>query len=183
VTFEETPVAGAMVIESDRFDDARGFFGRTFDEAEFRRHGLCDRFVNSSVARNHRAGTVRGMHWQNPPHAEVKLVRCTQGSVLDVCVDLRPASPTYLAHAAVELSAENLRALYVPEGCAHGYQTLSDGAEVLYLISAAYAPHAAGGARFDDPAFGIRWPLAVTAIHERDRTYPDYLRTPRREGS
>jgi dTDP-4-dehydrorhamnose 3,5-epimerase len=106
-------------------------------------------------------------------------VRCTQGSVLDVCVDLRPDSPTYLAHAAVELSAENLRALYVPEGCAHGYQTLADGAEVLYLISAAYAPHAAGGARFDDPSFAIRWPLAVTAIHERDRTYPDFVPAPR----
>lgn len=173
--FVATEVGGAFVVEADRFDDARGFFARTFDEAEFRSHGLCDRFVTSSVAWNRVAGTVRGLHWQHSPHAEIKLVRCTAGGILDVCVDLRPDSPSYLSHAAVELSAGDHRSLYVPEGCAHGYQTLTDNAEVLYLISAAYAPESAGGARFDDPAFGIRWPLAVSRIHERDRTYPDFV--------
>ena len=173
--FVETAVRDCFVIEADRFDDPRGFFARTFDQSEFSAHGLCDRFVNSSLAWNHVAGTVRGLHWQRPPHGEVKLVRCTAGAILDVCVDLRPDSPSYLRHAAVELSSTNHRALYVPEGCAHGYQTLSDGAEVLYLISAPYAPDSAGGARFDDPAFDIRWPLPVTRINDRDRTYPDYV--------
>lgn len=173
--FVETAVRDSFVIEADRFEDPRGFFARTFDETEFRAHGLCDRFVNSSLAWNHVAGTVRGLHFQRPPHGETKLVRCTAGAILDVCVDLRPDSPSYLRHAAVELSAANYRALYVPEGCAHGYQTLTDGAEVLYLISAPYAPDSAGGARFDDPAFGIRWPLPVTRINDRDRTYPDYV--------
>lgn len=174
--FVETAVAGAWRIDPSRFADRRGFFARTFGEEEFAAQGLGTRFVNSSVAWNHLRGTVRGMHWQEPPHAEVKLVRCTQGAILDVCIDLRRDSPTYLRHAAVELSQENRSSLYVPEGCAHGYQTLTDQAEVLYLISAAYAPQSAGGGRYDDPAFAIAWPLPVSEIHARDAQYPDWIR-------
>jgi dTDP-4-dehydrorhamnose 3,5-epimerase len=163
------------VVEPERHADVRGFFARTFDAEEFARRGLRSTFPQCSVSYNVRAGTLRGMHFQAAPHAEAKLVRCTAGGIYDVAVDLRPDSPTRGRWAGVELTAENRRALYVPEGFAHGFQTLVDAAEVLYQISAPFVPEAARGVRWDDPAFGIEWPEAAErVINERDRTYPDF---------
>jgi dTDP-4-dehydrorhamnose 3,5-epimerase len=172
MTFRETPLAGAFLIELERHPDERGFFARTFDPEELAAHGLSTRIVQMSMARNTAAGTVRGMHFQFPPFAEVKLVRCTRGAVLDVIVDLRPESPTFGRHYGVELDAEAGATLYIPERFAHGYQTLSDDADVNYAMTAPYAPDAAAGLRHDDPALGISWPLPVTAISERDTVWP-----------
>ena len=173
--FTPAPLAGAFVIEPERKADERGFFARTFSAGEFREHGLCAEFVQCSVSFNAKAGTLRGMHYQAAPHAETKLVRVTQGAIFDVIVDLRPQSKTFKRWFGAELSADNRRALYIPEGFAHGFQTLSDGAEVFYQISPAYVPDAARGVRWDDPAFGIDWPKAARRIlSERDRSYPDF---------
>jgi dTDP-4-dehydrorhamnose 3,5-epimerase len=174
VIFTELPVAGAYRVEAERVADERGFFARTFCEREFARQGLETRFVQWGLSFNEVRGTLRGMHFQQAPHEEVKLVRCTAGAILDVVLDLRRGSPTYLRHAALELTPETRAALYVPRGCAHGFQTLADASEVSYQISAFWEPAAGAGARFDDPAFGIRWPLPVTRIAKRDRTYPDW---------
>ena len=174
ITVTPTKLEGVVLIDTDFFRDERGFFIEVWHAERYREHGLPDAFVQDNHSRSAKK-VLRGLHYQDMTAPMGKLVRCTAGAILDVCVDLRPDSPSYLRHAAVELSAANYRALYVPEGCAHGYQTLTDGAEVLYLISAPYAPDSAGGARFDDPAFGIRWPLPVTRINDRDRTYPDYV--------
>jgi dTDP-4-dehydrorhamnose 3,5-epimerase len=173
VTFTVTPV-GAVVVEPERRADARGFFARSYCAREFEAHGLDPRVAQCNISFNPRRGTVRGMHFQRPPHAEAKLVRCTAGALWDVALDLRRQSPTFCRHFAVELSAENRKMLYLPEGFAHGYQTLADDTEVFYQVSAAYAPDHAGGVRWDDPAFDITWPLPVTMIAERDRTYPDF---------
>lgn len=173
--FAETELPGAFMIELERREDERGFFARAWCEQEFADHGLDTRVSQCNLAHNEKAGTLRGMHYQAPPYAEVKLVRCTSGAVYDVIVDLRPQSSTYMHWIAVELSAENGRALYIPEGFAHGYQTLVDGTETYYQVSAPYAPDAERGVRWDDPVFGIDWPPADDrVISTKDRGWPDY---------
>jgi dTDP-4-dehydrorhamnose 3,5-epimerase len=174
MVFTPTDLAGAFIVDLERREDERGFFARSWCQREFETHGLNPRVVQCNVSRNHRKGTLRGMHYQDAPHAEVKLVRCTAGAIYDVIVDLRPHSSTFRRSVGVVLSAENLRALYVPENFAHGFLTLTDDAEVFYQMSESYEPAAARGIRWDDPAFGISWPEPITIISERDRTYPDY---------
>lgn len=171
--FQDTGLAGAVAIEIERVADARGFFARTFCAREFAERGLTARFVQSSVSFNTRAGTLRGMHFQMPPHREVKLVRCTAGAVWDAIVDLRSGSPTRLRWFGTELSAENRRALYIPEGFAHGFITLEPNSEVFYEMSEFYAPESARGLRWNDPALGIAWPKPPQVIAERDASYPD----------
>lgn len=166
--FTTTPVQGVTIVEVDRIVDDRGFFGRVWCRDEFTEHGLDADWVQANVGRSTRAGTLRGMHYQRNPHAEAKLVRCTSGSVYDVALDLRPTSPSYLAWTAVTLYANEHTMLYIPEGCAHGYQTLADESEIVYFTSASYARDAATGARYDDPAFGIQWPREVEVISEQD---------------
>jgi dTDP-4-dehydrorhamnose 3,5-epimerase len=165
---------GAYSIEVERREDARGFFARTWCEEEFRARGLAAHIAQCSISFNPRRGTLRGMHYQAPPHAEAKLIRCTRGRVYDVVLDLRAESPAYLRWDAVELSDDNRRTVYVPEGCAHGFQTLTADTELFYQISAPYRPESARGVRWDDPAFGIRWPEDERLMSERDRTYPDF---------
>jgi dTDP-4-dehydrorhamnose 3,5-epimerase len=183
MTFTETELEGAFVIDLDRIEDPRGFFARSWCAREFEEHGLNPRLVQCNVSRNGSRGTLRGMHYQVPPHEEAKLVRCTLGAIYDVIVDLRPRSSTYLRSFGSMLSAENHRALYVPEGFAHGFLTLTDESEVFYQMSEFYAPDAARGLRWNDPALAIEWPEAVTVIAERDRTYPDFQRKSHREQS
>ena len=173
--FRPTEIEGVWVIEPERHDDERGFFARTWDRAEARARGMNDRPVQTSISYNRRRGTLRGLHYQAPPYAESKLVRCTAGAIFDVAVDLRRSSPTRATWVGVELSAENRLALYVPEGCAHGFLTLTDGAEVSYQISEEHSPEAARGVRFDDPAFSIAWPGEIAVVNERDRTYPNFV--------
>ncbi|MEA2316993.1 MAG: dTDP-4-dehydrorhamnose 3,5-epimerase [Solirubrobacteraceae bacterium] len=173
--FTEAPLAGAWVIDPDRRSDERGFFARTFDREEFAARGLESAVVQCSTSYNTRAGTLRGMHFQAAPHGEPKVVRCTQGAIYDVIVDLRPDSPTHRRWFATELSAENGRAVYIPVGVAHGFQTVADASEVLYMMGHEYVPEAASGVRWDDPAFGIAWPDCDQRImSDRDRSYPDY---------
>lgn len=174
--FTETALAGAYVIEPERLEDDRGFFARVWCEREFRAHGLEPKIAQSSISLNRRGGTLRGMHYQAAPHEEVKLVRCTRGAIYDVIIDLRVPSPTFGQHVAVELTADNQCSLYIPRGFAHGFQTLDDGTEVLYQMSEFYAPGSARGVRWNDPAFGIRWPLADPIMLNRDRYYPDFRR-------
>ncbi|MDR7531962.1 MAG: dTDP-4-dehydrorhamnose 3,5-epimerase [Armatimonadota bacterium] len=176
--FVETDLVGAFVIKLERRSDERGFFARTWCEREFAAAGLCTRFVQANVSRTRRRGTVRGMHYQVAPFAEAKLIRCTRGAVYDVIIDLRPESPSHRRWAAMELSADDSLMLYVPEGFAHGFQTLEDDSEVVYQVSQFYTPQAERGVRYDDPAFGIVWPLEVTVISEKDRSWPDYLERP-----
>ncbi|MBL6749658.1 MAG: dTDP-4-dehydrorhamnose 3,5-epimerase [Nevskia sp.] len=173
--FADTPLPGVVVIEPEPIVDERGFFARLFCAREFAAHGLVPHLEQYSVSFSARAGTLRGMHYQAEPHAEAKLVRCTSGAIYDVALDLRSDSPSFKRWFAVELSAGNRRALYLPQGCAHGFQTLCDDVEVSYGISAPYVPAAARGVRWDDPAFGIEWPAAACrTMAERDRTYPDF---------
>jgi dTDP-4-dehydrorhamnose 3,5-epimerase len=175
VRFESTHLPGAVVVDLERHTDERGFFARVWCAEEFAAAGLPDAVVQSSVSWNERRHTLRGMHWQADPHGEGKLVRCTRGAILDVIVDLRHDSDTYLDHVAVELDEVNRRALFVPPGVAHGFLTLVDGTEVLYQMDTPYVPEAARGARWDDQAFGIHWPAVPAVISERDRTYPDFV--------
>jgi dTDP-4-dehydrorhamnose 3,5-epimerase len=175
VIFTPTPLAGAWLVEIDRREDARGFFARTWCRREFEAHGLDARLVQCSMSRNLRRGTLRGMHWQAAPHEEVKLVRCSRGAIWDVIIDLRPGSPTHARHFAAELTAENCRALYIPEGLAHGFVTLADDTDVVYQMSEFYEPGSGRGVRWNDPAFGIRWPVADPILHARDASYPDYV--------
>lgn len=172
--FTELDVAGAVLVSPDRHEDERGHFARTWCAEEFAEHGLDTRVAQASVSFNHRAGTLRGMHWQDRVAPEIKLVRCTRGAVVDVIVDVRPESPTHLVHAAVELTEDNGVALHIPAGVAHGFLTLRDATEILYQMTTPHTPTAARGARWDDPAFGISWPAAPVVINERDRTWPDY---------
>jgi dTDP-4-dehydrorhamnose 3,5-epimerase len=167
--FTETKLAGAYIIDLERRADERGFFARAFCQREFAEHGLNTRIAQSNVAFNRDAGTLRGMHFQFPPAAETKLVRCTRGAIVDAIVDLRPESPTYLEHVAVELTADNGRALYVPERFAHGYQVLADETETSYQVGEFYAPELEGGLRYDDPRLSLEWPLPVVEISEKDR--------------
>ncbi|CAN5711176.1 dTDP-4-dehydrorhamnose 3,5-epimerase [soil metagenome] len=173
MNFTPAGLADAFLIVPERRHDARGYFARTFCAAEFAAAGLESRFVQANASGNPRAGTLRGLHYQIAPHAEVKLVRCTRGAIFDVIVDLRPASPSYRRWQGFELDAEGGRMLYVPEGFAHGYQTLRDDTEVAYQVSRAYAPGAEAGIRHDDPSLAISWPLAVSVLSEKDATWPD----------
>jgi dTDP-4-dehydrorhamnose 3,5-epimerase len=169
-----TYIDGVWVIEAERLKDERGFFARTWDAEEFADRGLNPNLAQCSISYNRTQGTLRGMHYQVAPHEESKLVRCTAGAIFDVALDLRPDSPTFGKSFGTELSAENRCALYVPEGCAHGFLTLYDGCEVHYQISQSYVPEAARGVRWDDPGFAISWPGEVVVINERDRSYPDF---------
>ena len=172
--FRPTPIPGCVVVAPARHADARGHFARTWDGAAFAAHGLSPVVAQCSVSFNEQRGTLRGMHFQRAPHAEAKLVRCTRGALWDVCLDLRPGSPTFRQWHAETLTEDNGAALYVPEGCAHGFLTLADATGVLYMITAPYAPESAGGVRYDDPAFAIAWPEPVRVIHDRDASYPDW---------
>jgi len=172
--FDGTDLSGAFVVDLEPREDERGFFARAWCVDEFEEHGLETTVVQCNVSFNRHRGTVRGMHFQLPPHDEVKIIRCTRGAIYDVLVDLRPDSPTYREWIGVELTAENRRALYAPKGTAHGYQTLADETETFYQVSAAYAPGAEGGVRWDDPSFGVAWPLPVATISEKDASWPDY---------
>jgi dTDP-4-dehydrorhamnose 3,5-epimerase len=171
VIFTETPIAGAFTIDVERHEDDRGFFARTFCEDELRALGLESRVAQCNVSWNRSRGTLRGLHYQAAPHEETKIVRCTRGAIWDVVVDLRAGSPTQLQWTAVELSAENRRSLYIAAGLAHGFLTETDDAEVLYMMGTAYVAGAARGVAWDDPAFGIRWPLEPVVISDRDRSY------------
>lgn len=170
--FTEAGIAGAMLIEPAPHKDDRGRFMRAWCTREFSEHGLDFLPVQANMGFSLRKGTVRGMHFQQEPAPEAKLVRCTRGAMFDVVIDLRQESPSYGKWYGAELTAENGRMLYVPERCAHGYQTLEDSTEMYYMTSQFYAPEAACGVRFDDPAFGIQWPLEPTAISEQDRNWP-----------
>ena len=170
--FTETDIAGAKVIDPSPHQDDRGRFMRAWCAREFADHGIDFVPVQANMGFSRQKGTVRGMHFQMAPALEAKLVRCTRGAMFDVVLDLRPSSPSYGKWYGTELTAENGRMLYVPEGCAHGYQTLEDGTEMHYMASEFYTPSAARGVRFDDPAFGIRWPLPVAVVSEQDRNWP-----------
>jgi dTDP-4-dehydrorhamnose 3,5-epimerase len=167
--FTETDLRGAFVVDLERREDDRGYFARAFCQNEFSDHGLKPVIAQGNVAFNRRKGTVRGMHFQYPPAAETKYVRCTRGAILDVIVDLRPESPTFLEHASVELDAESGRGLYIPERFAHGYQALEDSTETTYLVGEFYSPDDEGGLAHDDPRLGISWPLPVTEMSPKDR--------------
>jgi dTDP-4-dehydrorhamnose 3,5-epimerase len=177
MNFAATPIPGVFVIEPDRISDERGHFARTYGAREFAERGLDPMIAQCSTSFNARAGTLRGLHYQAEPYFEAKLVRCTRGALHDVALDLRRDSPTYLGSYAVELSEDNDRALFIPAGCAHGFQTLRAATEVLYQISVPYEPSAARGVRWDDPAFAIAWPEPPPdgrTLSERDASYPDY---------
>jgi len=174
--FTETILKGAYIIDPQELKDERGFFARTWCRQEFEAHGLNPRVAQCNISFNDKKGTLRGMHYQAKPCEEAKLVRCTMGSMYDVIVDLRPASPSFTQHVGVVLTDENHKMFYVPEGCAHGFITLEDNTEVSYQISEFYAPDHARGCRWNDPAFGIEWPMEVRVISDRDRNYPDFTR-------
>ena len=166
--FTETKLKGAFIIDVERREDSRGYFARAFCQQEFEAHGLKPMIAQANLAFNRKQGTLRGMHFQFPPAAETKLVRCTRGAILDIIVDLRPESHTYLQHVAVELTEDNQRALYVPERFAHGYQTLRDSTETSYQVGEFYAPGFEGGLLYSDPKLNLRWPLPVSSISEKD---------------
>ena len=173
--FRETKLKGAFIIEPERLEDERGFFAHTFCQGEFGTHGLNTRFAQCNISFNKRKGTLRGMHYQVAPYEEAKLVRCTMGAIYDVIIDLRPESLTFKQWMAVELTAENRRMLYIPEGFAHGFQTLEGNTEVFYQMSEFYHPECARGVRWDDPAFGIQWPIKEEMIiSSRDLSFDDY---------
>lgn len=172
--FKETGLKGAYVLELERREDSRGFFARGFCQNEFRAHGLKPTVAQGNIASNIRKGTLRGMHFQYPPAAESKLVRCTRGAIYDIIVDLRPESPTYLQHFGVELNEDNQLALYVPERFAHGYQTLCDKTDTSYLVGEFYTPDAEGGLLYNDPSLRLNWPLPVSVVSDKDQTFPLY---------
>lgn len=172
--FVRTKIEGVFVFELEPRRDDRGFFARQWCAEEFTRAGLNPAIAQINTARSTAAGTLRGMHFQLPPHAEAKLVRCTRGAVFDVAVDLRPDSPTFLQWFGTDLDEESGRMLYIPEGCAHGYQTLTPNTDLTYQASVPYAPKCAGGVRYNDPAFGIIWPQPVKVISQQDLTWPDF---------
>jgi dTDP-4-dehydrorhamnose 3,5-epimerase len=175
--FTPTPLPGVVLVTPDRFADERGVFAVTWDQAEFASHGIQANFVQRNLSANRAAATLRGMHFQHAPHAQAKLVTCLAGAVYDVTIDLRPDSPTYRQWFGAELRAETSTMLYIPEGFAHGFETLEPDSTIEYLMVGAYAPTAADGVRWDDPAFNIRWPMAPEVMAERDRTWPN-LRQP-----
>jgi dTDP-4-dehydrorhamnose 3,5-epimerase len=172
VIFTETKLKGAFIIDLERREDTRGFFARAFCQNEFKTNGLKPVIAQGNIASNLKAGTLRGMHFQFPPAAESKLVRCTRGGILDIIVDLRPESATYLQHVAVELDEDNQRSLYVPERFAHGYQTLHDRTDTSYQVGEFYTPEAEGGLLYNDPSLALKWPMPVTVISEKDQKFP-----------
>lgn len=172
--FTPTPLKDAWVIELQSFSDNRGSFARTFCAREFAEKGLKPTVVQANLSYNHKKGTLRGMHYQLPPAAETKLVRCTAGGIYDVIIDLRPDSPSYLQHFGVELTAQNRKALYVPEMFAHAYLTLTDGAEVVYQVGEFYTPGHERGVRYDDPRFNIQWPVPIEVISDKDASWPRF---------
>jgi dTDP-4-dehydrorhamnose 3,5-epimerase len=173
--FTETPLPGAFVVDLELRADERGFFARAWSEEEFGELGLETRIVQSNVSYNHEAGTLRGLHYQLPPHSEVKLVRCTRGAIWDVIVDLRQDSPTFKDWFGIELTAENRRLMYVPEQFAHGYLTLAPATETFYQVSESFAPSYERGIRWNDPAIGIQWPeIGIRVISEKDAGHPDF---------
>jgi dTDP-4-dehydrorhamnose 3,5-epimerase len=175
--FTETELKGAYVIDLERREDSRGFFARTFCQREMAEHGLKPVIAQANVAFNRKKGTIRGMHFQFPPAAETKLVRCTRGAILDIIVDLRPESATYLKHVAVELGEDDHRALFVPERFAHGYQALRDSTETSYEVGEFYTPSAEGGIMYNDPMLNLVWPLPLTVISEKDEAFPPLAQT------
>ena len=175
ISFKETKLKGAFVIDPERFNDDRGFLARSFSAKELESHGLNPRIAECNISFSRKRYTVRGMHFQKPPNAQAKLVRCTKGAIYDVIIDLRPESPTFKQWIGEELTAENRRMLYVPEGFAHGFQTLEDDTEVFYQISNFYTPGSEGGVRWNDPVFAIDWPATDgITINDRDMSYPDF---------
>lgn len=170
--FTETPLAGAWIVELDKREDDRGFFARAFCQREFAEHGIASDVRQANISLSRTEGTLRGMHFQYPPATENKFVRCIRGALLDVIVDLRPESPTFLQHTSVELSADNRRAFVVPPRFAHAFITLTEDAEALYLVSEFYTPAEEGGLRWNDPALGIEWPREVTVISDKDASWP-----------
>jgi dTDP-4-dehydrorhamnose 3,5-epimerase len=172
--FVETKLKGAFIIMSDLMRDERGFFARTFCRREFEEHGLDPNLVQCNISFNKSMGTLRGMHYQIKPHAEVKIIRCTKGAIYDVMIDLRPESPTFRQWFSAELTEENHHMLYIPECFAHGYQALTPKTEIFYHVSAFYHPESERGIRWDDPAFGIEWPLQTAILSRKDRSYPDW---------
>lgn len=172
--FTETPVHGAMIIELEKHEDHRGFFSRGFCKNEFEEHGLDHQIVQCNFSKSRKKGTLRGMHYQEAPYSEVKMVRCINGSIYDVIVDIRKDSPTYMKWFGVELADDNYKMLYIPKGLAHGFQTLQDDSVIFYMVTEYYNKEAEGGVRWNDPAFNIDWPLQVTEISEKDKLYPDY---------
>ncbi len=174
IKFIPLELSGAFLLELELIEDDRGFFARTFCRREFERRGLDPTVAQCNLSLNRRQGTLRGMHYQSPPRAEAKLVRCVRGAVHDVILDLRPASPTYCRWVSVTLTASNNRLLYIPHGLAHGFQTLEDDTELFYQMSEFYAPAYARGVRWNDPAFGIDWPLRDPIMSEQDRSWPDF---------
>jgi dTDP-4-dehydrorhamnose 3,5-epimerase len=174
VNFKETQLKDVYLVELDRIEDERGFFARTWCVREFEEHGLNPNLVQCDVSFNKKKGTLRGMHYQAAPHEEAKLVRCIRGALYDVVIDLRPDAPTFKQWFGVELTAENRRALYIPEGFAHGFQTLKDDSEVHYQMSEFHHPESARGVRYDDPAFGIAWPSSHITISPKDKSFPPY---------
>jgi len=174
VIFRQVKLKGAFIIEPQRLEDERGFFARTFCQEEFKARGLNPRVVQCNISFNKKRGTLRGMHYQVAPYEEARLVRCTKGAIYDVIIDLRPDSPTAMQWVAVELTADSRRMLYIPEGFAHGFQTLEDNTEVFYQMSEFYHPECARGVRWDDPALGIEWPLLNPILSAKDRSYPDF---------
>ena len=172
--FAPTRIPGVWMVDTENKVDERGFFARTWCRKEFEAQGLNPALAQCSISYNAKRGTLRGMHYQVAPHTEAKLVRCTRGTIYDVALDLRPGSPTFKQWVSVELTSQNRRAVYIPEGVAHGFQTLEDSTEVLYQISESQDPACARGVRWDDPAFTIAWPPADRTLSARDRSYPDY---------
>jgi dTDP-4-dehydrorhamnose 3,5-epimerase len=172
--FHETELPGVFEIHLEPNHDERGFFARSWCRQEFAAHGLNPALVQCNISFNVRKGTLRGMHYQAPPHAEAKIVRCTQGAIYDVVLDLRPLSPAYKKWIAVELSSSNRHMIYIPEGCAHGFLTLEEETEIFYQMSEFYDGESARGVRWNDPAFRISWPDKVEVISERDAVHPDF---------
>jgi dTDP-4-dehydrorhamnose 3,5-epimerase len=175
VIFIEIKLKGAYIIEPEKLEDERGFFARSWCEREFAAHNLNPRTVQCNISFNSKKGTLRGMHYQTAPHAEAKLVRCTRGAIYDVIIDLRPKSPTFKQHVAEVLTVDDHKMLYIPEGFAHGFQTLEDNTDVFYQISEFHAPECARGVRWNDPAFAIEWPISEPIMLKRDRNYPDFV--------
>lgn len=174
MTFQDTDIPGLVIVDIDPFADERGMFARVWSADAFAERGLRTDFVQANLGHSVRRGTLRGLHYQEAPFAEAKLVRCTRGAIFDVAVDLRRDSPAYGRWVGLELTAESRRMVYVPEGCAHGYQTLVDDTELFYPVTARYAADAERGVRYDDPAFGIEWPVEVTSISKKDQSWPNH---------
>lgn len=172
--FVETKLKGVYIIELEKREDNRGFFARSWDGNIFEQHGLVGRVIQQNIAFSKIKGTIRGLHYQKAPHQEAKNVRCTRGMIFDVIVDLRPESATFKQWLGVKMTADDYRVLYVPKGFAQGFQSIEDNSEIMYLVSEVYTPDAEAGIRYNDPSFGIEWPLPVSMITEKDRNWPDF---------